>query len=183
MFEILLSGFLDTLFSLLWWSWAHPDLAGLALSGTALFLIGWLHVPPVLEYYWQRGQVTVRPINVRNEIARHVSGRVAVISFCRQHGIRLALRQRIGRTFLEFFLKVFGIPDPRDFSWDGGFAAIQVYPLGHSRREYINLCLARRIWPWKRAKTLQRILDEHGGYLPGLEQATFLASLGNRIRS
>lgn len=183
MFETLLSGFLDVLFGLLRWSWAHPDLAGLALSGTALFLIGWLHVPPVLEYYWQQGQITVRPVNVRNEIPRHIYGRLTVVSFCRKHGIRLALRQRIGRTLLEFFLKMVGIPDPCDFSWDGGFCAIQVYPLGHSRREYVNLCITRRLWPWKSAKMLQRILDEHGGYLPGLEQATFLVALSNRLHS
>ena len=183
MFETLLSGLLDGLFNLLQWSWRHPDLAGLALSGTAFFLIGWLHVPPVLVYYWQNSKMTVQPFNVRNEIAQHIFGRVAVISFCRQHDIRLALRQRIGRTLLEFFLKVFGIPDPCDFSWDGSFAAMQVYPLGYSRREYISLCLARRIWPWKRAVTLQRILDEHGGYLPGLKQATSLAAFSHRLNS
>lgn len=183
MFETLLSGFLDTLLGLFWWSWAHPAIAGLVLSGMVFFVIGWLHVPPVLEYYYQRDRITIRPVNIRNEIPQHVSGRLAVLWFCSQHGISLDIGHRIGQSLLEFSLKLTCIPDPDAFSWDGGFAAIQVYPLGRSRFEYVRLCLSHRMWPWKRAKTLQRILDEHGGYLPGLEQATILVSLINRIHS
>ncbi len=173
MFEILLSGFLDTLFSLLWWSWAHPDLAGLALSGTAFVMIVWLCVPPELVCYSQRDW----------RMAQRASGRLAVLLYCRQHDIDLALGRKIGQTLLEFFLKMAGIPNPCDFSWDGGFAASRAYPLGRSRQEYINLCLALRFWPWKRTQTLQRILDKNNGYFPGSWQAISLAARNNRLPS
>jgi hypothetical protein len=39
------------------------------------------------------------------------------------------------------------------------------------------------MWPWKRAKALQLILDQNGGYLPGLQEATSLVSLVNRLCS
>lgn len=156
-------------------------MAGLMLTSVATTLLVWFHIPKRLEYCWQGDKVTIRPLNVRNEIPQHVRGRITVWRFCRQHRISLAIYRRIRLAFLEFFLKVVGVPDPCDFSWDGGFAAIQVYPLGYSRREYFSLCVKRRIWPWKRAKTLQLILDQNGGYLPGLQEATFLVSLVNRL--
>lgn len=173
----------ENLLNLLHWSWNHPEIAGASLSGIALILIVWLHVPYELVYYWKNGKPTIRPFNVRNELPNSVCGRIAVLRFSWKHGIHLAFSRRIGLTFLEFFLKLLGIPDPRTFSWDGCFAAIEVYPLGHSRREYIGICIARRIWPWKHTKALQHILDENHGYLPGLQEATFLTSLINRLHS
>ncbi len=181
MFQTVVNDTLQTLSPLLHWSWAHPTAAGLALATIAIFVLVWLHVPRRLEYYWQGGQITVRPFNVRNELPQYVRGRIAVLRFAREHTISLALGRRIGQTLVEFLLKLLWIPNPRRFSWDGGFAAIQVYPLGHSRREYVRLCMTRGIWPWKRTETLQRILDANNGYLPGLQQATAIAALVNRL--
>ncbi len=183
MFQTILNDFSGAVLTLLERSWNHPEVASLTISGIALVLLVWLHVPKRLEYYWQNGKVTIHPFNVRNEIPQYVRGRITVWRFCRQHRISLAFYRRIRLAFMEFFLKVVGVPDPCDFSWDGGFAAIQVYPLGYSRREYFSLCVAHRMWPWKRAKTLQRILDQNGGYLPGLQEATSLVSLVNRLYS
>lgn len=165
------------------WCFAHPAIAGLLLSGFASIIIVWLHIPWQLEYYSQGGQITVRPFNARNEIPRHVYGRIRVLRFAKEYKINLTLGRRIGRTLLEFLLKVLGIPNPCSFRWETCMFAMWVYPLGYSRREYLGLCLKHRMWPWKRTKTLQRILDKNGGSLPGLQEATFLTSLVNRLYS
>lgn len=183
MFQSVLGNVLEAVSALLFWSWSNPTFAGLALSAFAISVIVWLHVPHQLVYYWKDGQITVQPFNIRNEIPQSVSGRRHVLRFARKHGISLALGRRTTRTLIEFCLKVIGIPDPLQFSWDGSFAAIQVYPLGHCRREYLRLCRHLRMWPWKRAATLHTILDANDGYLPGLQLETALVSLVNRVHS
>lgn len=174
---------LEAVSAVLFWSWSHPTIAGLSLSGFASIIIVWLHIPWQLEYYWQNGQITVRPFNVRNEIPRHMHGRIHVLRFAREHKINLTLGRRIGRTLLEFLLKVLGIPNPCSFRWKTCMFAMWVYPLGYSRREYVSLCIKRRMWPWKRAATLQGILDANDGCLPDLQSETALTSLINRMYS
>lgn len=181
MFQSIFDRFLQAVSNLLLFSWAHPVAAGLMLSSTAFLLLIWLHVPKRLEYYWQNGQVTINPFNVRNELSQCVRGRIAVLRFCRRYGIELALCRRIGLAFLEFFLKVVQIPNPRKFSWEHWFAATEMYPLGRSRREYVVLCIKHRVWPWKRTQTLHRILDQNDGQLPVFKQSMFWISLVNRL--
>lgn len=183
MFQSIIGSFVQAILDLLFWGWAHPVAASLTLSGMATTVLVWLHIPHRLTHYAKNGRMTVSQFDIRNELPRYVNGRIAVLRFCGQHQISLALGRKIRRTFLEFFLKVVGIPNPCDFSWDGGFAAIEVYPLGHSRLEYVKLCFTARVWPWKRAETLQRILKENDGYFPGFQEATFLAALTNRLYS
>lgn len=173
----------ETPLNLLYWSWNHLEIAGLILSGVALLFIVWLHVPKELTYYWQHGQIMIHPFNVRNEIPASVRGRIAVLRFSWEHGIRLAFGKSIGLSLLEFFLKLLWIPDPRHFAWEHWFGAMLMYPLGRSRREYVTLCMTQQMWPWKRTKTLQRILDENQGRLPKLGQSTFLAALINRLHA
>lgn len=173
----------ETFLNVLRWSWNHPDIAGTILSGAAFLLIIWLHIPSNLVYYWQSGQITTSPFNVRNEIPQYIHGRINVLRFSQNHEICLALGQRVGLTLLEFFLKVIRIPDPQVFAWEHWFGGMMMYPLGHSRREYLRLCIDRRMWPWKRADTLQRILDKNKGCLRELQEATVLSALTKRLRS
>ncbi len=180
MFETLLSGLLNGLFNLFQWSWRHPDLAGLVLSGTAFFLLVWLHVPKRLEYYWQNGKVTVQPFNVRNEIPQYVRGRIAVLQFCRKHKLKLDIGRRIRRNIAEFLLSLIGIPHPRVFAWEGSYFAMMFYPLGRTRREFVRLCIRLRICPWQRQR-IEQVLDANKGRWPGIEAETFLAAFSNRL--
>lgn len=164
------------------WCWQNPQMAGFGLATLASLFLIWLHVPTSLRYYFQDNGITIHPVNVRNEIPGDISGRIAVLLFCRKHIQQLWIGRRVRESLVEFFLTVMFLPNPRLCAWDGAFAAIMVYPLGRSRFEYLGICRKRRMWPWKQVSTLKGILDANNGYLPGFENETFFSALIGRIR-
>ncbi len=144
----------------------HPMTTLMVLFTLSVLWCVWIQIPKRFGYYVMDGKIVHATFDGRNYIERDVRGRLFVFFFCRKHGIKLHLIWMLSVSIIELFLTLIRIPKPMKYAWDGGFAAIMVYPLSKTRRHWVLGCIRVGWFPWKRDVTIKRILKENDGHMP-----------------